>query len=623
MGRRALFILVLGFLSTRCGDDEPLFPIADAGVDSGEAATDAARPESRGRVDATSDSRSDTAVDRPAKTTDAADGATSDGPMHDDGVRPDVVDAAFDAGTDVSVRDVASPPYPVPDAAFAREAAPAQPTDFRPALLSNVDKMPGVVLTPDRLGMELRTLAREGVRSDTAIDPGTGIYYFEGERLVDEPWMIVGVATLAAPLDGSPNDTGQGLDVDTGDGSWFDSKATSRYGFIVDYRLSHPTVHVIGVGYWGGARIVYSSTLARISAPLYIFVGGLRRNVGPQMRINTGNDTTNFPFFYDPVAMMNDAHLADAGQLVRGWGGSHAAPRDEAPVLTMSKDVSAPYGSPVTLTATARDFEEGDLTSKIEWGDLATPRGARVSGRGGSFTFTPDAIGVHEVEAAITDAAGKTTRASVEVTVMGTLPTYLPVQLVPDAQSAGGVILTPNGLGAHFTASAKIGIRANQGLYRGFQYFEIHREVGPVNVGGGIVTKDGNLDPYGPWDVPPSCSVNMEGGAWRELMFDVDFTTKLKNQNTETYFGFAVDYRGTSPIVYVVAGGIVVDVIAVTNATVPVYPMLYGYPVSSGTAADETINFGATPFHYDPKAALSSLGVDVRTLQVGWGPYGH
>ena len=105
------------------------------------------------------------------------------------------------------------------------------------------------------------------------------------------------------------------------------------------------------------------------------------------------------------------------------------------------------------------------------------------------------------------------------VTVTGTSPVYDPVRLVPDPLTGDGIVLTPDGLGAHFTSNAKMAIRANQGLYRGFQYFEFHRELAPANVGGGVVIGDGDLDPYGPRDIPPSCSVNALGSTWRELMF--------------------------------------------------------------------------------------------------------
>ena len=53
----------------------------------------------------------------------------------------------------------------------------------------------------------------------------------------------------------------------------------------------------------------------------------------------------------------------------------------------------------------------------------------------------------------------------------------------------------------------------------------------------------------------------------------------------------------------------VVDTIALDDVTVPIYPMLYGNPTVTPSGSAETINFGATPFHYDP-ATGSYVGPD-------------
>jgi len=485
---------------------------------------------------------------------------------------------------------------------------------FRPVLLNDADKSADVVLTPDRLAMQQLTLGRAGVRSDLAIQPGSGVFYFEGRRLVEARFILIGVATASAPLDTEALPATQGFNIDSGDGSWVDPKATSAYGFVVDYRQAHPTVHLIGITA-SGPRVAFTTTLSGVSEPLYIFLGGLRRNVGPQAAINAGNDTVNFPFAYDPVALMKASSIAGADQLVMGWGDSFAGVFNAPPSLQVSADQTVPPGTAVTMTATANDQEDGDLTATIQWEDRATPLGARVVGTGNRFTFTPDALGLHEVSATVTDRGNKVVTRSVRVTVSGTLPSFNPVRLAPDSTSGSGIALSIDGLGAHFTAPAKMGIRANQGLLHGFQYFEIHREIPPANVGGGLVTGDGNLNPYGPRDVPASCSVNVGGGTWRDLMFSTNFSA------SEAYYGFAVDYRGASPVVYVIVGGVLADIIAMTDATVPVYPMLYGNPVSSATTPDETINFGAQPFHYDPRAVLKTASIDASALQLGWGPY--
>jgi len=495
---------------------------------------------------------------------------------------------------------------------------------FRPVRLSDVDKSPDVFLSNDRLGMQQLTLGRQGVRSDTAVSPGSGIFYFEAQRLVDAPFIELGVATAAVPLDSNLGDTDQTFGVDTGGtitggGNFignFDVVTNAHYGFVVDYRQAHPVVQLVVVDA-GAPKVGFMTELSNVTGPLYIFLGGLRQNIGIQASINPGNDTTNFPFFYDPKALLRAAGIDGADQLVLGWGDSYAGVYDQPPSLQVSADQSVPLGSPVTVTATATDAEDGNLTARIAWGDLATPLGARVSAAGGTFTLVPNALGVHQLEATVTDSGNKVTIASVRVNVTGTLPTANPVRLEPDPLSGAGIELSSDGLSARFTASAKLGIRANQGLLHGFQYFEIHRDIAPMNMGGGVVIQNGNLNPYDALDVPPSCSVNVLGGTWHSLMFHKNFPDGFAT--TEAYYGFAVDYRGAYPIVYVIVGALVVDTIALTDVTVPIYPMLYGNPTVTPSGSAETINFGAQPFHYDPMTVLMSAHVDVTGLEVRWG----
>ena len=137
-----------------------------------------------------------------------------------------------------------------------------------------------------------------------------------------------------------------------------------------------------------------------------------------------------------------------------------------------------------------------------------------------------------------------------------------------------------------------------------------------MNMGGGLVIQNGNLNPYGPTDVPPSCSVNVLGGTWQSLMFRRNFPDGFVS---EEYYGFAVDYRGSSPVVYVIVRSQVVDTIALTDVTVPIYPMLYGNPTVTPSGSAESINFGTTPFHYDALNVLRAANVDVTGFQSGWG----
>ena len=137
----------------------------------------------------------------------------------------------------------------------------------------------------------------------------------------------------------------------------------------------------------------------------------------------------------------------------------------------------------------------------------------------------------------------------------------------------------------------------------------------PVNQGVGLVIGDVSLNPY-PFNVtPPSCSLNTGAGIYQDLIFKAG----LSDASSFEYYGFAVDYRGRYPIVYLLVSGAVAYVFHLTDATVPIYPMLYGNPTGAGADWDLSINFGAMPFHYDAKAALGAAGVDASSLRMCWG----
>ncbi|NIR38400.1 MAG: hypothetical protein GWO22_21250 [Actinobacteria bacterium] len=179
----------------------------------------------------------------------------------------------------------------------------------------------------------------------------------------------------------------------------------------------------------------------------------------------------------------------------------------------------------------------------------------------------------------------------------------------------GSGIVT-DGLSVSWTIADKMGIRANQGLYGDFWYFEVTRNGGTVNQGAGLTIWEGDLDPYSADNVPPSVSINTSGGVWQNIIYYGGFTV------TNTNYGFAVDYRGENPIVYVIIGGEVVAEWTMVDTFVPVHPLLYGNFTGEGLMYDETANFGASAFTQDPCAALSSWGLgatDVQALGLGWG----
>jgi hypothetical protein len=517
-----------------------------------------------------------------------------------------------------------------------------RPSPFTPTLLSLTDRRPSpeMEVSEDRLGMEVITGFNAGVRSTKAIQPGSGMYYFEGERLTDLLFGIeFGVATSAAPLNAPIGSTRDSVGVNTGgyiayDGANYASFSGGEspfYGVVVDYRGTNPVVHVAATAYdpttfTTRPRIQKTVTMSQVKQPLYVMVSGGRQKIGVQARINPGNDLSNFPFHYDIRALLNRAGL-DGNTVVLGWGVSNAGTPDVAPVITRKSLTPASgtisLGASATVNAVASDPEDGTLTSGIRWVNLTTPYGLRIPVLGGRFTVTPNGIGIHPLEATIRDSRGQTFSLLVDINVGGTLPLYPEARLSPDSQSGSGIVLSTDGLSAKWTGDGKFGVRANQGMYGSFEYFEATRRTNPVNQGAGLVIKDGDLNPYRAQTVPPSCSINYLGGIWRNIIYQTGYDAAA----TSTY-GLAVDYRGRFPIVYVItrdgtlAKDIVAHVLELDDVTVPIYPMLYGNPTSSGTPFDASINFGVRPFRYDPRQILEDAGYDSTGLKLGWGAAG-
>lgn len=494
-----------------------------------------------------------------------------------------------------------------------------------PVRLSDADRDPRLRLRDDGLAADF--YVHGGARSVQSIAPRAGVFYFEGRTLIDDLRDLgFGVATASAPLrDTYPGETDQSFGVGADGALSYDDTfitrvaGSGRFGLVVDYRRRSPLVHVIAPDA-GHSRLVHTQPLPTITAPLHLFVAGSKRAPDFQIELNPGNDTTNLPFALDPRAALRAEGLHDvADALVLGWGDTYAGPVDAPPVVRISPGRTVASGTPLTVSASAMDAEEGDLSAAIEWELLSSPHYAgRIRGTGPTFSFTPTTLGVHPVRASVRDRTGRVSEAIAQIRVDGTTVQHSVVRLTPDAHSGGGIELSPDGLSARWTIEDKHGIRANQALYGGWGYFEIHRLTEVTNQGGGLVTGDGNLAPYSWDDVPASCSVNMLGGVWRDLMWMASLP--LPSSSYDTY-GFAVDYREEHPIVYVIAGGAVASTLVLEDVWVEVYPMLYGNRSGATEPGeyDQAINFGGAPFRYDAAAALTDHGVDTTGFVPGWG----
>lgn len=268
----------------------------------------------------------------------------------------------------------------------------------------------------------------------------------------------------------------------------------------------------------------------------------------------------------------------------------------------------------VTLNATATDPEDGSLTAQLHWENMAHSFYDRDSSDGGSFSFTPTEIGRYPIRVFVKDSVGLLAEQTVMVTVTGTLPQFDPVRLISDANTGADIAVSPDGLSAQFNAHNKMGIRANQGNYGRFWYFEMRRLITPAeNIGGGLVVSRGSLDPLAFTSTQPSVQVNFLGGAWRSLIFE--YTTP----SPTGYYGFAVDYRGDNPIVHIIVDNVLIYTMTLDEVWVPLYPMLYGNPTESTEPYDNRLNLGTIAFQNNPVTALMNAGVSTTGFQPYWG----
>ncbi|HVZ32218.1 MAG TPA: PKD domain-containing protein, partial [Polyangiaceae bacterium] len=190
------------------------------------------------------------------------------------------------------------------DGLSAQASATISVTDFAPVRFSTSDHSAIVFISPDAYELELRGWGAGGARSDSAIAPQSGVFYFEGRRLIQPAIGDFGVATATATLGEAPGASAQSMGAlgwgpiqsagGTCTGDAMRDSEPADIGFVIDYRAATPLIHVIQQGDSGMAAVRGSCTMA-VSAPLYVYYSAERGIVGDQARINTGADTTNFP----------------------------------------------------------------------------------------------------------------------------------------------------------------------------------------------------------------------------------------------------------------------------------------------------------------------------------------
>jgi hypothetical protein len=282
--------------------------------------------------------------------------------------------------------------------------------------LNPSDHSPSVVLAPDLLGVTYTAPGYHGARSDVAVGPGSGFFYFEGHREVGNGEYGFGVATAASTLDEHAGFDGQSFGVDVSGGIWYGGSyvagfpfaANDTYGIALDYRGAHPIAYVIVRTAAGEPEIVFRKVrLDQISTPVHIFLYGAPATSGVQQTINPGNDLVHAPFRLDPVAALTAHAYRAAEGLVRSWNPQPAL------ATTIDRRIAV-TGSVVTAHATATAPGGGDVSSSVQWGEsrgVATHAGA-------TFSFVPELLGEYEITARVAGVEGATVTSSVSVTMI-------------------------------------------------------------------------------------------------------------------------------------------------------------------------------------------------------------
>jgi len=286
------------------------------------------------------------------------------------------------------------------------------------------DCSPSIVISLDRLGVTYTVSNVQAVRSNRALEPGSGFFYFEGTRLAGVEDYGFGLATANASLSawGGTDSEGESLGANVGGGIWYGGDFVGSfpyafnptYGIAVDYRGIHPIAYVIAREVAGGPSHVFKRVvLNQITSAVHILVYGTPTTTGVQQELNPGNDLARADFVLDPVAALDAAYYRGSEGLVLGWN----PPPDlrvsvDQRVFVIGSDITA-HGH-ATVQPKLRAADGSDLTSAITWSES---RGT-ATGNGETFSFTPDLLGTYELAARVAGAEGASVTARVSVTVI-------------------------------------------------------------------------------------------------------------------------------------------------------------------------------------------------------------
>lgn len=522
-----------------------------------------------------------------------------------------------------------------------------------------------------------------GLRSNRAIAPGDGFFYFELEQLVGSSYAL-GIATANVPL--TTSGELEAFLSSNPEAGVMSNVYAGVIGVAVDYRGGHPTVYFIGNDEFDQtpesvASISPEVDMTSVTAPVYIYV---LSSSGGQYHLNFGG-ANGADFDWNPVEVL-EARLYNIDSVLEyGWPVAQAKPV----VNIVEGSQLTAQGSSITFTATATDSAATNISASVNW-----YLNNVLIGSGASISPSTATAGIHTLSATVSDDIGLSHSVSVGLYVHPTAGggnldqdmdglTYAqevaantnPGKFDTDADGlsdgyevANGtnpiVSNSPIAIEAHkenvffnfepgltynivttsddglsvgyLPIGGKAAIRANQGMKGEFRYWE-GQAFFDADMGFGLINPDEKIDDYccvtpnEDGDLPPgsSMSVNtfLNNSIWQNLVNVGGFT------NNDEYLGFAVDYRTDDPVVYVIGSSGLQTTLTLSDypSTDPIFPMVYGNAgevEDRGATAIQRANFGQEPFFYDVDTILSTatdegtpLNIDTTDLVPGWGKY--
>ena len=280
-----------------------------------------------------------------------------------------------------------------------------------PARLSATDKDQSIILTADRLGVTYTAgSTHRGVRSDVAIQPGSGFYYFEGTRQVALGNMGFGVATAGATLTNFGGFTAQSIGMNSLGLVYYNNtnqlgssnsliSGSSTFGVAVDYTGVNPVVYLIASN-----TLMFTQVMDQVTEPLHMLVYGNQTTTGVQQILNSAENLVDQPFVFDVKTILANAGVAGTAQIYNGW-------LAQTTVTIITGTASADVGKNITLTAVAKNQQGNDISSAINWIDSTTG----LTGTGSSFSVSSSTVGSHTITAEVLNEQGFAVKAVTSV----------------------------------------------------------------------------------------------------------------------------------------------------------------------------------------------------------------